>query len=111
MAKDRKTWGDPKWTMRRAFVISICVFCAFVFVLAMILPISPEKIEALSTLLGSIAVIVMPVIISYLGIAEAGQVIRDIRAQPGSTVTQTTEIKEVKPPPTDEVKPPKGEQL
>lgn len=106
--KERKPWGDPKWNMRRSFVIATLGWCAITFWLAMILELSPEKIVALSSLLGSLSVIAMPVLISYLGIAEAGQVIRDLKSPPGTTVTQTTEVKEVKPI-VDEVKPPKGE--
>lgn len=109
MAKDRKSWGDPKWTMRRLFVIAICVFCGTFLMLAMILDITPQKIDALSNLVGALAVIVMPVIISYLGIAEAGAVIRDLKQPPGTSVSTTTEVREVvkKQPVVDEVRPPK----
>ena len=93
----RKSWGDPKWNMRRAFVIATCSFCAAAFLLAMGIE-SPEKIRALAELFGSIAMLAAPVLLGYLGIAEAGSVIRDIKAEPGTQVFQTTEIRETKKP-------------
>ncbi len=94
----RRPWGDPKWAMRRAFVIGVLLWCAGTFWLAMALPLSAEKITALSTLLGSLSVIVMPIVVSYMGIAEAGSVITALKSQPGTQVTQTTEIKRTESP-------------
>lgn len=94
----RKAWGDPRWTMRRAFVIGVLIWCAGTFWMAMMMPLSPEKITALSTLLGSLSVIVMPIMVSYMGIAEAGSVITALKGQSGTQVTQTTEIKRTESP-------------
>ena len=109
----RDKWGDPKWNMRRMFVIGILVWCGVTFWLALMLAVftdlTPDKIAALSSLLGSLSVIAMPVMISYLGIAEAGSVLRDLKQPPGTTISQTTEVHEVKSPPKieDDVKLPK----
>jgi hypothetical protein len=104
---DRKPWGDPKWMMRRMFVIGVLVWCGGTFWMAMVLDLSADKITALSALLGSLSVIAMPTLVSYLGIAEAGQVIRDLKQPPGTTISQTTEVTERKPAPKG--KAPKGD--
>lgn len=86
--------------MRRAFVIAVLLWCGVTFWMAMILDLSPEKIIALSSLLGALSVIAMPIVVSYLGIAEAGQVIREIRA-PGTTRVSTTFEQVTKDQPVD----------
>ncbi len=105
----RRRWGDPNWDMRRTVTLSVFVFCAFIVLFAFLWPV--DKIRAIGDLIGSVAVIIMPVLIGYLGIAEAGSVIRDLKQVPGSTTTyQTTEIRETKKPIVeDEVRPPRGD--
>lgn len=88
----RRSWGDPKWTMRRSFVIAICGFAAVVVMMSLLLDVPPERINSVAALIGSLSVIVMPVIISYLGIAEAGAVIRELKAPSGTTIS--SEVRE-----------------
>lgn len=107
MAKDRQPWGDPKWNMRRAIMLSVFAYCGFLIVFAFFW--SPERVEAVSNLVTAVAVIVMPVLLAYLGIAEAGSLIKEGRTTPVSRVTATTTVEEVTAPKTNPGQPPPPE--
>lgn len=98
--KQKSQWGDPKWTMRRMIMCSVFAYCGFLILFAFFFP--PERITAVSGLVTAVSIIVMPVLLAYLGIAEAGSVIKETRAQPLSKLTSTTTVEEVIPQPQQE---------
>lgn len=107
MANDRQPWGDPKWHMRRTIMLSVFAYCGFLIVFAFFWP--PERVDAVSNLVTAVAVIVMPVLLAYLGIAEAGSIIKETRTTPISRVTATTTVEEVKAPKANVGQPPPPE--